>query len=460
MQTNYLSFFFGHLAELISVLMALAILTDRREARATLGWLLLVIFLPYVGVILYILFGRRRAEYPVRRAHPALSQKKSDTPLPPHMALTEKITGLPAVGCRDLYLLSNAREKYDRLFADIRGAKKRVVLCYYVFRRDKTGLALLDLLAQKAEEGVAVYLLFDGWGAFGLGLFGRLSPYRKKGVKAVPFARVISPLKMSRINFRNHRKIVVIDGETAYTGSTNIGDEYLGESPRFGPWRDFHVRLAGEAAAVLEEVFVGDWAIATGKTLNFDSSETQHYDQTPIHVLPTGPDIQEDLLYPLLFAHIGRATRSIEIITPYLVPNQGLIAALSVAARQGVRVRILLPKYSNHPMVAAAGRSHYQDLLEGGVEVLETPNAMLHAKAFLVDGEWAMLGSANFDNRSFFLNFEINVAIEDPDFVGAVSEKFEQWAAEAEGVSLISLANRPLLLRLYDSFCRTLSPVL
>jgi cardiolipin synthase len=265
---------------------------------------------------------------------------------------------------------------------------------------------------------------------------------------------------MSRINFRNHRKIVVIDGETAYTGSTNIGDEYLGESPRFGPWRDFHVRLAGEAAAVLEEVFVGDWAIATGKTLNFDSSETQHYDQTPIHVLPTGPDIQEDLLYPLLFAHIGRATRSIEIITPYLVPNQGLIAALSVAARQGVRVRILLPKYSNHPMVAAAGRSHYQDLLEGGVEVLETPNAMLHAKAFLVDGEWAMLGSANFDNRSFFLNFEINVAIEDPDFVGAVSEKFEQWAAEAEGVSLISLANRPLLLRLYDSFCRTLSPVL
>lgn len=451
----------AHAADIISVAMVLLILSGKREARSTLIWLLLVVFLPYVGVFLYIFFGRSRPDYPARKLHPALSatpcceMPETDDRL---MALTEKITGIARVHADTLELLVGGREKYERLFADVAAAKERIVLSYYVFRQDATGYALLDLLARKAEEGVKVYLLYDGWGAFGLYISFRLKSYIKRGVNARPFAPVTNPLRMSRINFRNHRKIVVIDGRIGYTGSTNIGDEYLGLNQRFTPWLDLHARLTGEAATILEEVFNEDWRIATRETL--PAYQTEKPGPIALHVIPTGPDLVEDRLFPLLFAHLAAAEKSIDISTPYLVPNQALVASLSVAALKGVRVRLILPKRSNHPMVEAAGRSYYEELLEGGVEIYQTPEAMLHAKALLIDSRWTMLGSANFDNRSFFLNFEVNVALAEPGFVQEIGRCFENWVEKAEKVTKEELAARPLLLKLFDAICRTLSPVL
>lgn len=461
---DYLNLMPAYVADLITVMMVLVILSGKREARSTLGWLLLVAFLPYIGAVIYLFFGRRHPYYPPRALHPALSASPVECKdevicASEEMALTSTITGVMPVMCADLTLFVDAEEKYERLIADMENARERIVLCYYVFRRDETGKKFLEVLGRKAKEGVKTYLLYDGWGAFGLGLFGTLTPYRKMGLKAAPFAPVANPFRMSRINFRNHRKIAVIDGKIGYTGSTNIGSEYLGKDKNFGDWRDLHTRFTGQAAGVLEEIFFEDWRIATGRKVSFPTA-VEAKGSIPLHVLPTGPDLTDERLFPLLFAHLTRAERSIEIVTPYLVPNQALVAALSVAARRGLKVRLLLPARSNHPMVTAAGRSYYEELLDGGVKIRQFSDSMLHAKAIIIDGEWALMGSANFDNRSFFLNFEINIALADPSFLNHLEKCFSGWWADSEEVTTRMIKDRGTALNMLDSLCRALSPVL
>jgi cardiolipin synthase len=451
---------FEHLGNILSVVLILALLSGKKEARATLGWVLLVLFLPYAGAIAYLILGRLPQRFPGRPSafgiaggHPAPKE------LPGPMARTTRLTGLAPTLCRSLELLPGAEHKYRRLFADIEAARRRVVLSYYVFRRDDTGRRLLTLLSRKASQGVEVCLLYDGWGAFWLAFGGFLRPCVRAGVRARPFHPVADPLQMSRVNFRNHRKIAVIDGEIGYTGSINIGDEYLGRSPRFGPWKDVHVRLEGAAATALEEVFREDWNTATGEVLE-PSPEPADPGDTWIHVIPSGPNQAEEKLFPLLFAQLASAQRRVDILTPYLVPDHTLVAALAVAARQGARVRVVLPGRSNHPLVAAAGRSYYEELLDEGVELYEVPGGMLHAKALLIDTGWAMVGSTNLDDRSFHLNFEINVAAAEPAFCEHLRSTFEGWVQEARRVAPADVAAKSLVRRLVEGACRTLSPVL
>lgn len=449
-----------HLGNLISLVLILALVSGKKEARATLGWVLLVLFLPYAGATLYLLIGRRPSPLAERRSRfGAPPRALPPAELPAAVARTMQLTGLAPTRCHSLEFLPGAEEKYRRLFADVERARRRVVLSYYVFRRDDTGRRLLTLLARKAAEGVEVRLLYDGWGAFWLRFGGFLAPYGAAGVVARPFHPVADPLQMSRLNFRNHRKIAVVDGEVAYTGSINVGDEYLGRNPRFGSWKDVHVRLEGAAAAALEEVFREDWLTATGERLAASPPPAEAGD-TWIHVIPSGPHQAQEKLFPLLFAQLAGAERSVDILTPYLVPDHSLVTALAVASRQGARVRVLVPGRSNHPLVAAAGRSYYEELLAEGVELREVEDGMLHAKAVRVDGAWAMVGSTNLDDRSFHLNFEVNVATAHEPFCRHVGETFERWWAAGRPVDPRELARRRLPQRLVEGLCRTLSPVL
>lgn len=451
---------FEHLGNIVSVLLILAILSGKKEARATLGWVLLVLFLPYAGAIAYLIFGRRPQRFPGRQsAFGAAGRHSAPLGVAVPLARTTRLTGLAPTLCRCLEFLPGAEHKYPRLFADIAAARRRVVLSYYVFRRDDTGRRLLTLLSRKASEGVEVCLLYDGWGAFWLAFGGFLRPCLRAGVRARPFHPVADPLQMSRVNFRNHRKIAVIDGEVGYTGSINIGDEYLGRDARIGPWKDVHVRLEGAAATALEEVFREDWRTATGEVLA-PSPEPADPGDTWIHVIPSGPSQAEEKLFPLLVAQLAAAQRRVDILTPYLVPDHSLVAALSVAARQGARVRVLVPGRSNHPLVAAAGRSYYDELMDEGVELYEVRGGMLHAKALLIDEGWAMVGSTNLDDRSFHLNFEINVATAHSPFCEHLRATFESWVEEARRIEPADLAAKSLTRRLVEGACRTLSPVL
>lgn len=446
-----------HLGNILSVFLILALLSGRKDAKATLGWLLLVLFVPYVGAVAYFLFGRPPQPFSTgKSAFGAKYRPPEDCDFPEAVARASRVTGMGPIPCRSLEFLEGADAKYPRLLADLEGARRRIVLSYYVFRRDRTGRRFLDLLAKKAREGVQVCLLYDGWGAFWLNFGAYLTPYRNAGVLVAPFHPVADPLQMSRVNFRNHRKIAVIDGTVGYTGSVNIGDEYLG---RRGPWKDVHVRLEGAAALALEEVFLEDWRTATGQVLSPSPGPDLGGDAW-VHVIPSGPGQAQEKLFPLLIAQLAAARSRVDILTPYLVPDHSLVAALSVASRQGARVRILLPGQSNHPLVAAAGRSYYEELLEERVELYETTEGMLHAKALLIDERWALAGSTNLDDRSFHLNFEINVATGHPAFCAAVATTFEKWLVGARRVRAAELAARSLPARLLEGACRTLSPVL
>lgn len=455
-----LRLFLEYLGNLLSVLLALAILSGKKEAKATLAWLLLVLFFPYLGAIAYFIFGRPHQRFPSSKS--TFSAKYLAGGIAGHpdpVARTSRLVGMGPILCKNLEFLPGAGAKYPRLFADIEAARQRVVLSYYVFRRDATGRRLLDLLARKAREGVEVCLLYDGWGAIWLNFGNFLRPYRDAGVQTKAYHPVADPLQMSRVNFRNHRKIAVIDGRIGYTGSINIGDEYLGRHPRFGPWKDVHVRLEGAAALALEEVFREDWRTTTGETLTPSPTPSDEGD-TWIHVIPSGPGQAQEKLFPLLFAQLASAKSRVDILTPYLVPDHSLVAALSVAARQGAEVRVLLPGQSNHPLVAAAGRSYYEELVDEGVALYETEEGMLHAKALLVDDCWSMVGSTNLDDRSFHLNFEVNVATSHAPFCTALGETFTSWLRGARRITGPYLAARSLPTRLMESACRTLSPVL
>ncbi|MBI5444320.1 MAG: cardiolipin synthase [Deltaproteobacteria bacterium] len=456
---NVLSLILEHLGNVLAFVLVLAILSGKKEARATLGWVLLVLFLPYFGTFAYLLFGRIPPRVSRRKGADRARGVQFPPELPPPMARTTHVVGIPPLRCRNLEFLPSAAVKYARLFQDIERAKKRVVLCYYVFRRDATGRSLLELLARKASEGVEVYLLYDGWGAFWLRFGGFLKPYLSLGLRARPFHPVVDPLQMSRINFRNHRKIVVVDGSIGYTGSINIGDEYLGRHLRFGAWKDVHVRFEGEAAAALETVFRADWGSAGGAPL-LEELPFGDPGDTWLHVIPSGPNQAEESLFPLLLAQLAAAERRVDIMTPYLVPDHSLITALAVASRQGAEVRVLVPGRSNHPMVAAAGRSYYEELLSEGVCLYETTEGMLHGKGILIDDRWAMVGSTNLDDRSLHLNFEVNVATSDPTFCSELRETFGGWLAEARLVRLEDVTGRPLVRRFLEGACRTLSPVL
>ena len=449
----------SHLGDILSVGLVLAILSGKKEARATLGWVLLVLFLPYLGALLYLVFGRLPFPFPERKpAEPPYCPLPPEG-LPPAMERSTKLLAQSPVPCRTLELLPGAAHKYRALERDLAGARRRIVMCYYVFRHDRTGQRFLELLARKAAEGVEVRLLYDGLGAFGLGLPWVLRPYLRSGLLARPFHPVSDPMQMSRINFRNHRKVVVIDGETAYTGSINIGDEYLGRHARFGIWKDAHTRLEGAAAQALEGVFRADWLLAGGDAFEPSSMPAEPGEEW-VQVISSGPNEGEDNVLPLLFAQFAAAREHIDILTPYLMPDYGLVAALRNAARQGVVVRILVPGKSNHPLVAAAGRSYYDELLEGGVQVFELSDGMLHAKGVLIDGHWAMVGSTNLDNRSFRLNFEINLATSSAAFCTDLGRLFESWLGGARPITAEALAARPLGRRLVEGACRTLSPVL
>jgi len=449
----------SHLGDILSVGLVLAILSGKKEARATLGWVLLVLFLPYVGAILYLVFGRLPFPFPTRKPPEPPHCPLPPAGLPPAMERTAKLVGQRPVTCHKLELLPGAAHKYRALERDLAGARKRILVCYYVFRNDRTGRRFLELLARKAAEGVEVRLLYDGWGAFSLGLPWVLRPYLRSGVRARPFHPVSDPMQMSRINFRNHRKVVVIDGEIGYTGSINIGDEYLGRHFRFGIWKDLHARLEGAAAVALERVFQADWLLSGGEV--FAPSPVPAEPGTEwVQVIPSGPNENDDNVLPLLFAQFAAARQRIDILTPYLVPDYGLVAALRIAARQGVVVRVLVPGRSNHPLVSAAGRSYYEELLEGGVQLFELTGGMLHAKGVLIDGQWAMVGSTNLDNRSFRLNFEINLATTSATFCADLGRLFESWLAGATPITAPSLAGRSLGRRLLEGACRTLSPVL
>ncbi|MCJ0826281.1 cardiolipin synthase [Luteimonas sp. 50] len=445
------------------------IVLQKRAPVATLGWLLGLAALPYAGFLVYLVLGPQRIKrHRLRRA-------RAHVALPPAgataaggepaelMVLAQATTGLPLTTARDVRLLVDGATTYDAILDAVRQARQHVHLEYYIFAADRSGTALRDALVERARAGIAVRLLLD---AVGSGATPRrfFAPLQDAGGEVAWF----HPMRFGRIwkrtwlNLRSHRKIVVVDGHVAFTGGINITDE---ENERLRPdaYRDLHLRIEGDAVRALQLLFVEDWAYASGQR-DFISSVAQAMPPPqpgPIaaQVLGSGPDSPWEAIHRLHVGAIHAASRRVWLVTPYFVPGEAAMMALTSAALGGLDVRILVPRRSDSLLVTWAARSYFDDLIAAGARVYEYGPRMLHTKALLVDDALAIVGSANFDPRSFRLNFEVSVLFRDAGIAAALAHLVEGEFASAPRVR--AERARPLwTVRLPEALARLLSPLL
>lgn len=462
----------------IALLLVPRILAAHKDSGATLAWLIVIVLFPYVGALVYLLIGAttvRRKSRRKRRSDEKLEPELGRLAAPlqqfdvdeatavhpdqrPLMRLAADLADCPPLAGNDVRLLVDPAARNAALEGAIANARHHVHLEYYLFRPDETGRRYLALLEEKARQGVEVRLLYDSVGSVWL-TSSVLRRLRAAGGKAFPFLPVHPLRRPFRANFRNHRKIAVIDGEVAFTGGANIGDEYAGiVRRRFAPWRDTHSQISGPAVHLLQEVFAEDWYFATGEDLSRDAyfpPQSRRGDAL-VQVVASGPDSSNEIIHRLFFSAITTARERVWLTTPYFIPDRALLVALETAAMRGVDVRILVPRRCNHILIGAAARTFFADLTAAGCKVYEYEAGMLHAKTLVVDGRWSTVGSANMDMRSFRLNWEVNVVVCGEAFAAELERVFLADVQKAR----IAETGRRGLGRLADDFCRVLAPVL
>ena len=442
------------------------IVLQKREPVATLSWLISLAALPYLGFIIYYLLGPQRIHRQrlrrtrARAKFPPLPEGFRPSPEALELArIAQATTGLPPSTATAARLLVDGGAKYPALLADIAAAREHVHLEYYIFYPDRTGTALRDALVERARAGVKVRLLLD---AVGSGKTPRrfFDALITAGGELAWFhpARFLQLWKRPWLNLRSHRKIVVIDGRIGYTGGMNITDEE-DERVREDAYRDLHLRVEGNVVSALQLVFIEDWVYATGQPPLALPSPAPRAGQVPVHVLVSGPDSTWEAIHRLHVGAIHSATRRVWLATPYFVPGEAARMALTSAALGGLEVRLLVPRRSDSRLVTLAARSYFDELLAAGVKVYEYGPRMLHTKALLCDDDLAIIGSANFDHRSFRLNFEVSLMFRDAQLCAGLADLLEGECAASTCVR--PERARPLFsTRLPEALARLVSPVL
>ncbi len=466
--------------ELLCILVVVpAVLLTKRDATVAVAWCLLVIFLPLFGALFFWAFGYnylhrrvgRKSAHRIafRKSHPpALHEASRGEPMPggdptyQHLgSLALAVRAFPVTPGNAVTLYHETERAFTDLLEAIRAAREHVHLEFFIVRSDETAERLLGLLAEKAKAGVQVRFLFDAMGS--LGLKRRLvRPLLEAGGKACAFLPVNPFRSLIQVNLRNHRKIVVIDGRVGFTGGMNVGDEYLGKSARFGYWRDTFLRLEGPAVAGLQRVFSEDWNFAGGEALNGAAyfPAVPAAGDTTVQVAESGPDQDTNSIREIYFAAILAARERLWIASPYFVPDSGMLDALRLARYRGVDVRLLCIARPDHFLSFYASRYYWSDLLAAGAHVYQYTRGMMHSKIVMVDGKWAMVGSANMDNRSLRLNFEVGCALHSPEQVAELEARFQADLKDATELDAESFAKRPFVAQLTENACRLFSPVL
>ena len=444
------------------------IVLQKRAPAATLSWLFGLALLPYAGFLVYYVFGPQRIKRQrMRRARTRVALPEAEGAIAGAEAaelarLAQATTGLPPTTATDVRLLVDGAATYDALLAAVREARHHVHLEYYIYAADHSGAALRDALVERARNGVEVRLLLDAVGS------GRcpkrfFAPLLDAGGELAWFHPMrLRIWKRPWLNLRSHRKIVVVDGRLGFAGGINITDEE-NERVRSDAYRDLHLRIEGDAVRQLQLVFVEDWAYATGKR-DFISSVATAMPPArgggiKAQVLTSGPDSPWESIHRLHVGAIHAARQRVWLVTPYFVPGGAAMMALTSAALAGVDTRLLVPRMSDSRLVTFAARSYFDELLAAGVKVYEYGPRMLHSKALVVDDDLAIVGSANFDARSFRLNFEVSVLFRDPGVVSELAHLIEGEFAQAPRVR--GQRAQPLWsVRLPEALARLLSPVL
>lgn len=449
------------------VVLAVWIVIQQREPVATLSWLLALAALPYLGFAIYYAFGPQRIKRQARRrmrSQATLGLPRADRAAGAGVALGRvgaATTGYPMTTSTRVQLLIDGAATFDALVAAIEAAERHVHVEYYIFVADASGGRLRDALVARARAGVKVRLLLDGVGSRGLrGDF--LASLTEAGVEVAWFHPVrwwLTPFLRPKLNLRTHRKIVVCDGRVGFTGGINITDD---ENERVNPsaYHDLHLRFEGDAVRWLQAAWIEDWCYATDQVLH-EADVVECSEPGPIgtQILPSGPDNPWEPIHRVHVEAIHRAERRVWLATPYFVPTQAALFALSGAAMRGLDVRLIIPARSDSRLVDASARSYFEQLRKTGVRIHLHGPRMLHAKALLVDEGVAVIGSANFDSRSFRLNFEISVLFCDPGVGRDLEQFFEADFAVAKELPN-PLPKPGFAQRLGEGLARLFSPVL
>lgn len=446
------------------------LILQRRSPTATVAWIAVAAWLPIFGIVIYQFFGpprlrRKRLRYAQARAVVAAA-KTTRLPVVEDvgrlMTLAERTGEAPPARARALDLYNNGQEAYAAIERAIAQAIHHVHLEYYIWEADQTGTRLRDLLVERARAGVECRLLID---ALGSPRAKRkfVQPLVDAGVRVAWFNPVtLGALRLGLVNFRTHRKIVVCDGRVGFTGGINVTDVHTAQFAGADAWRDTHARIEGAAVQGLQRLFLEDWQFATGEAEDVqryfpaDPGDGPHV----IQVLGSGPDHKLFPIHKVYFSAIAAADQRVLITTPYFVPDEPVLMALTTAALRGVDVRLLVPRKGDSALVSAAARSYFEELLAVGVKIYEYGPPMLHAKTMVIDDELAIVGTANMDNRSFRLNFECALAIAGQQTAEQLAGWFFDDVKKATRVTARGERRAPLRQRALESLARLLSPIL
>jgi cardiolipin synthase len=469
---------------IILLVVCVHIITITRHTNKALAYILFAAFIPVIGIGFYFLFGvnywtKRRYNKKTLNDGLLLQQLKKDIDqydkaviaykdksVQQHTELAEMLIrdlGSPLTKGNTIKLLKNGEEKFPELLRAIGNAKHHIHLEYYIYEYDDIGIQIIELLIQKSLEGVEVRFIYDDFG----------SPSLKKetekrmqeaGAAVYPFHKVNFYLLANRINYRNHRKIVVIDGQTAFTGGINISNRYINNGTNKLYWRDTHVRIDGPAVYYLQYLFITDWNFCCPIALN--ASDVYFSVPAPVatgsfvQIAASGPDSYlPSVLYSILQA-IYLAKKEILITTPYFIPGDSIIDALCIAAMSGLSVKLLVPGISDSKIVNAAAKSYYNKLLGAGVEIYLYKKGFVHAKTMITDSMLTILGTANMDYRSFELNFEVNALIYDSSIALEMRQVFFDDLGDADQINKEAWLSRPWYKQLPEKIARLFSPVL
>lgn len=450
------------------------IVLQKREPAATLSWLLCLALLPYLGFVIYYLFGPQKIKrHRLRRdgCKVNFSPPQNQANNPEYTELQRmafSCTGLPPSSAHSVEMLVDGGNKYPRLLQDIAGAQQLIHIEYYIYQPDQSGTALRDALIDAARRGVKVRLLVDGVGAAKASQ-KFFQPLMDAGAEVerfhpMHFGGIFRFWKRPWLNLRTHRKIVVIDNAIAYVGGINITDD---QDERINPlaYRDLHLRIEGNVVLELQQVFAEDWIYARpGKHAWVDEMAGQPPAATAgkiaMQIIASGPDSDWEAIHRAHISAIHAAKKRVWLTTPYFVPGEAGRMALSSAALGGLDVRLLVPKMSDSRLVTYAARSYYAELIRAGVKIYEYGPRLLHSKTLLIDDDLALIGTANFDHRSFRLNFEVQALIQDSGVALQLKKQLESEFARAPQVEL-NEGKAPLFTtRLPEAIARLLSPLL
>jgi cardiolipin synthase len=466
---------FTAIAAISGIISALHAVMTARTSQGAIAWGISLVTFPVVTVPAYWVLGRNKFEGYVtakrmvgsdfEKDYEVLDERlakyripKAELPYGAHAA--EKLADIPFLTGNAVELLIDGDATFESIIAGIEQAEQYVLFQFYIINDDELGRRFKDLLIKKAREGVAVHMLYDEIGSANLSK-DFIHELRQAGAEINAFNTRKGVRNRFQINFRNHRKVVVVDGKEAWIGGHNVGDEYLGKDPKFGHWRDTHMRMAGPAALSAQLSFCADWHWATddfSRHLNWHPAPAES-ENIPIIILPSGPADDVEIA-SLMFLHsINAAKKRVWIQSPYFVPDDAIISALQLAALRGVDVRVLIPDEIDHMLVWLCAFSYHKDVTMTGAKIYRYTNGFLHAKTILIDDSTSSIGTANLDNRSLRLNFEITSWMYDTDFARQMETMYLADFENARLMTSEDLSKRPWWFKLAVQFARLTAPI-